>query len=131
MFQIFVCVCVCVCVRVEIATPLEKSQPPLSQQPPSKSWGPVKPPFWKIWLEVQPFPQQKGGGVHSMFLLWLVLLLILFLFLLFRIALLKLVSTSFFYCKEFYIGVIVAPCAQCLCNFVFSFVYCDCMFHSM
>ena len=39
----------------------EKSHPLLSQQPSSKSRGPVKPPFLKIWLEVQS-PQQKGGG---------------------------------------------------------------------
>ena len=44
----------------------EKSDFPLSQQPPSKIWGPVKPPlpFLKIWLKVQPLPpsQYKGGG---------------------------------------------------------------------
>ena len=45
-----------------------------SQQPPSKSWGPVKPPaFLKIWLELQPFTltptpcrNQRGVGVHTM-----------------------------------------------------------------
>ena len=26
------------------------------QQPPSKIWGPVKPPFFQIWLEAQPPP---------------------------------------------------------------------------
>ena len=40
-----------------------KKSPPLSQQPPSKSWGPVKPPFLKTWLETQP-PLQKGGAAH-------------------------------------------------------------------
>ena len=33
--------------------PQKKSHPPLSQQPPSKSRGPVKPPFLKIWFKVQ------------------------------------------------------------------------------
>ena len=33
--------------------PSFKSQPPLSQQPASKSWGPVDPSVLKIWLEVQ------------------------------------------------------------------------------
>ena len=28
----------------------------------SKSWGPVKPPFLKIWMEVQPSPSRKFGG---------------------------------------------------------------------
>ena len=49
---------------VKIANcPPEKKSPPLSQQPPSKSGGPVKSPFLKIWLEFQPppSPQQKGG----------------------------------------------------------------------
>ena len=45
----------------KIETPPEKSHPPLSQQPPTKSLGPVKPPFLKIWLEVHPPPKQKGG----------------------------------------------------------------------
>ena len=43
----------------------EKSHPSLSQQPPSKNWGPVKPhPFLKIELEVQASPprHQKGGS---------------------------------------------------------------------
>ena len=31
---------------------------------PSKSWVPVKPPFLKIWLEVQPSPAERGGGAH-------------------------------------------------------------------
>ena len=43
--------------------PPEKSHLPLSQQPPSKSGGPAKPPFLKIWLEVQP-PCRKGGSAH-------------------------------------------------------------------
>ena len=53
---------------VTIATPLppEKSHPPLSQQPPSKIWGPVKPPlFLKIWLEAEPSPsppEERGVG---------------------------------------------------------------------
>ena len=38
--------------------PLKKSSP-LSQQTPSKSWGPVKPLLLKIWLEVQPPPQAE------------------------------------------------------------------------
>ena len=35
---------------------------------PSKSRGPVKPPFFKIWLEVQPPapPPSKKRGVHTM-----------------------------------------------------------------
>ena len=46
-----------------------KKSPPLSQELPSKSWGPVKPPplFWKFgWrLYLHPLPQQKGGwGAH-------------------------------------------------------------------
>ena len=59
---------------MKIATPLKKATPPLSQQPTSKSWGPVKPPFLRIWLEAQPpLPCRKrgggggGGGVHTMF----------------------------------------------------------------
>ena len=38
----------------ENCDPPEKSHPLLSKQPPSKSWGLVKPPFLKIWLEAQP-----------------------------------------------------------------------------
>ena len=50
---------------VKIATPPEKSRPPLSQQPSSKSWGPVKPPpFLKIWLEAQRSPCRKGQGAQ-------------------------------------------------------------------
>ena len=35
---------------------------------PSKSWGPVKAPFLKIWLEAQPIapPQQKGAHYEQM-----------------------------------------------------------------
>ena len=64
MFQIFFFVYVW-----KLQPLIEKSQPPLSQQPPSKSWGPVKPPFWKNWLEVQPFLQQKGGGGGAQYVL--------------------------------------------------------------
>ena len=64
-------------------------------------------------------------------LLLLVLLLItlLFLFLLFRIALPKFVST-FFLLQRFYSDVILAPCVQCVCNFLlFFFVYRECTFY--
>ena len=41
--------------------PPEKSYPPLSQQPGSKNWGPVKlPPSGKFGRITTP-PQQKGG----------------------------------------------------------------------
>ena len=39
--------------------PLWKKSPPLSQEPPSKSWGPVKPPptpFWKFGWRFNPSP---------------------------------------------------------------------------
>ena len=52
---------------MKIATPSEKSHPPLFQYPFSKRGGPVKPPppFLKIWLEAQtPPPLQKEGGTH-------------------------------------------------------------------
>ena len=60
---------------VKIATPPEKSHPPLSQQPHSKSQGPVKPPFWKFgWRFTPPLPPQcrkggggRGGGAHYAF----------------------------------------------------------------
>ena len=42
-----------------------KLQSPLKKVTPSKSWGPVKPPFLKIWLELQPPPSpivERGGG---------------------------------------------------------------------
>ena len=48
---------------VTIATPHEKGHP-LFPTTPSKSWGPVKPPFLKIWLKVQPLG--GGRGVHTM-----------------------------------------------------------------
>ena len=55
---------------MKIATPPEKSHPPLSQQHPSKSWDPVKTPlFLKIWLEAQTSPPAEpflGSGVHTM-----------------------------------------------------------------
>ena len=39
-----------------------KIAPPLSQQPPSKSWGPVKPPpFWKFGWRLNP-PAERGEG---------------------------------------------------------------------
>ena len=41
----------------------EKSPLPISLQPPSKSWGPVKAPYLKIWLEVQLPP---ADYVHLM-----------------------------------------------------------------
>ena len=44
---------------VKIATPLEKVTPSFPATP-SKSWGPVKPPFLNIWLEVQPQSFQGG-----------------------------------------------------------------------
>ena len=48
---------------MKIATPSpENSHAPLSQQPPSKGGGPVKPPFLKIWLEAQPPPAESGGA---------------------------------------------------------------------
>ena len=127
MFQIFFFVYVC----GNCNPSLKKVNPLFPSNPLLKVEVLSSPPFGKFGWRFNPSSSRKGGGVHSMFSLWLVLLLISFLLLLFRIALFKLVSTSFFYCKEFYIGVIVAPCAQCLCNFVFSFVCCDRMFHSM
>ena len=44
--------------------PAEKSHLPLSQQPPSKSWGPVKPPLFENLVRGSPplSPQQKGKG---------------------------------------------------------------------
>ena len=48
-----------------LPSPTEKSHPSFSATP-FKSWGPVKPPFSKIWFEVQPPPppQQKGGSAY-------------------------------------------------------------------
>ena len=37
---------------------------PLKKVTPSRSRGPVKPPFLKIWLEVQPPPLAERGGTH-------------------------------------------------------------------
>ena len=49
----------------ENCNPPEKSHPPLSQQTPSKSWGPIKPPFWKFgWRLNPPPPQQNKGDAH-------------------------------------------------------------------
>ena len=54
----------------------EKSHPPLfflPQQPPSKSWGPVKLPlFWKF-VRFNPPPQQKNGGEHTLLSLLLLM----------------------------------------------------------
>ena len=47
----------------------EKSHPLLSQQPPQKSLGPVKPPFFENLVvgSTPPPPLQKGeGDVHTM-----------------------------------------------------------------
>ena len=49
----------------KLQPPPEKSHPLFPSNPPSKSWGPVKPlPLLKIWLEAQPPPplQNRGGG---------------------------------------------------------------------
>ena len=44
--------------------PPEKSHPLLSQQPPSKSWGPVNPPLFENLVEGSTSPpQQKWGRV--------------------------------------------------------------------
>ena len=49
-------------------TPPWKNSPPLSQQPPSKTWGPVKPlPFWIFgWRLNPPTPRTRRRGVHTM-----------------------------------------------------------------
>ena len=53
-FNLFLC---------ENCNPPEKSNPPLSQQTPSKSWGPVKPaPFWKFGGSTPPPPAERGEG---------------------------------------------------------------------
>ena len=51
---------------------MKKVTPRLSQQSPSKSWGPFKPHFWKTCTEVQPCPpppttaaEKGGGGVQT------------------------------------------------------------------
>ena len=45
-----------------------KKSPLLSQQPSSKSWGPVKLPFFEKLVVVSTSPQQKEreGGLHTM-----------------------------------------------------------------
>ena len=43
-----------------------KKLPPLSQQPHCKSWGPVKPPFFKIWLEAHPPPPAEREGCTTL-----------------------------------------------------------------
>ena len=48
----------------ENCDPPEKSHPLLSKQPPSKSWGLVKPPFLKIWLEAQPHTSHLPSPRH-------------------------------------------------------------------
>ena len=47
---------------MKIVTLPWKKSPPSFPATPSKSWGPVKPPFLKISLEVQP--SRKGVGAH-------------------------------------------------------------------
>ena len=59
---------------VEIATPLEKSHPPLSQQTPSKSWGSVKPLLFENSVGGSTPPpllsaEWGGGGVHTILML--------------------------------------------------------------
>ena len=54
---------------MKIATPREKSQPPLSQQPTFKSWGPVKAPPPQPLVENLvgdsiPPVEKTGGGAH-------------------------------------------------------------------
>ena len=46
--------------------PPEKSYPPLSQQTPSKSWGPVKPPIFEnlIGGSTTLFAERGGGYAH-------------------------------------------------------------------
>ena len=52
---------------------MQKLSTPLSQQSPSKNWGPVKPPLFENWVGGSPSPpplsprkQKGGGGVHKM-----------------------------------------------------------------
>ena len=50
---------------MKIATPPEKSHPPLSQQPPSKIWGPVKlPNLFENLVGGSTHPLQIGGDAH-------------------------------------------------------------------
>ena len=49
---------------MKIATPSPgKMSPPLSQQPPSKSWGLVKPHFWKSGWSLNPSAERGRGGM--------------------------------------------------------------------
>ena len=50
--------------KLQYPPPLWKKSPPLSQQPPSKSWGPFKPPtpFWKFGWRLNPPSSRKDGG---------------------------------------------------------------------
>ena len=52
----------------KLQSPPEKSEPPLSQQLPSKSWGPVKPqPLFEILVRgSNPSEQKRGGRLHTM-----------------------------------------------------------------
>ena len=47
----------------KLQPPPQKKVTPSFPATPSKSWGRVKPPFLKIWLEVQP-PAERGGSAH-------------------------------------------------------------------
>ena len=58
----------------------------------------------------------------------IVIIITIWLTLMTRIALLKVVST-YLMLHRFYSGVILAPCACCVCNFVFLFIYRDCTFY--
>ena len=46
--------------------PLKKVTPPLSQQPPSESWGPLKPPLFENLVGGSTPPAESGGmgGAH-------------------------------------------------------------------
>ena len=61
MFQILICFCV----KTATPCPWKKVTPSFLATPFSKSWGSVKPPFLKIWLEAQSLPLQKGRVSHS------------------------------------------------------------------
>ena len=61
------------CVKIATPPPLkkEKSHPLFPSNPPLKDEVLSKPPFLKIWPEVQPSPpppaeRGEGGGVHTM-----------------------------------------------------------------
>ena len=47
---------------MQISTPLKNVTPPLSQQPPSKSWGPAKPPLFENLFGGSTPPAGRGGG---------------------------------------------------------------------